>query len=524
MHRYFAYCRKSSEDEDHQVLSVESQRMELKRYAERENLHVIALKEEARSAKAPGRPIFNELLKRVERGEANGILAWHPDRLARNALDGGQIIQLLDTGKLVDMRFPTYTFENTPQGKFMLAIMFGQSKYYVDSLSENVRRGNRTKREKGWLPGRAPIGYLNSGSETGEKTIIPDPDRFPVVRQLWTMFLTGGYSVPQLLRIATDELGLRTRKRKRRGGGPLSVTGIYHVLSNPFYAGHIRFAGQWYPGKHESMVTVGQFERAQALLGRTNAVRPKTHTFAYTGFMRCGTCGCSITAENKVNRFGSRYVYYRCTHKKRNRGCRERSVEERDLEQQICAFLKSIYCDQGELKELLAIIEEERAKEATAGIGAQVTLKNALESCVRNLDVLTKMRYRELISDEEFTRQRGALMQERAKLNQRIEQLNGERWIEPTRNLFLFSNRAVFWLAHGTVMEKRTIFATIGSHPTLTTKKLNIHAEQPFAALQKNRSLTTPWRVVNDVRTFFRTEPDIVIPLLPDPRLRNTTA
>ena len=89
-------------------------------------------------------------------------MAWHPDRLARNALDGGQIIHLLDKGKLADLRFPTYTFENTSQGKFMLAIMFGQSKYYVDSLIENVRRGNRTKREKGWLPGLAPTGYLNT--------------------------------------------------------------------------------------------------------------------------------------------------------------------------------------------------------------------------------------------------------------------------------------------------------------------------------------------------------------------------
>ena len=159
VNRYFTYCRKSSEDQDHQILSIESQRMELKKYAEREHLTIVALKEEAKSAKSPGRPVFNEMLKRIVRGEADGILAWHPDRLARNALDGGQVIHLLDTGKLVNLRFPTYTFENTSQGKFMLAIMFGQSKYYVDALSENIRRGNRTKRERGWLPSRAPIGY-----------------------------------------------------------------------------------------------------------------------------------------------------------------------------------------------------------------------------------------------------------------------------------------------------------------------------------------------------------------------------
>ena len=106
---------------------------------------------EAKTAKAPGRPIFSFMLKQIEVNLANGILAWHPDRLARNSIDGGKIIYLIDIGKIIDLRFPTYRFDNSAQGKFMLSIAFGQSKYYVDNLSENVKRGLREKlRREGW--------------------------------------------------------------------------------------------------------------------------------------------------------------------------------------------------------------------------------------------------------------------------------------------------------------------------------------------------------------------------------------
>jgi DNA invertase Pin-like site-specific DNA recombinase len=517
LNRYFTYCRKSSEDEDRQILSIESQLQELARFASKEQLQIVGVLEESRSAKSPGRPVFDEMLKRVERGDADGVLAWHPDRLARNALDGGQLIQLLDTHKLVDLRFPTYTFENTSQGKFMLAIMFGQSKYYVDSLSENVRRGNRTKRERGWYPGRAPIGYLNVTTETGEKIILPDPDRFPILKRMWDLLLSGAFSVPEILSIATNQMGLRTRKRKRSGGKPLSASGVYRVLSSPFYAGQLVHENKWYAGKHEPMITVTQFESAQELLGRTNRTRPKTHAFAYTGLMRCGSCGGSVTAEEKINRHGSHYVYYHCTHKKREVLCQEKCIEEAQLEDQILQFLNTIYLDPEEIKRPLTIIDEEQSKEHRAEDGIKQSIERAMEGCKRSLDNLTKLRYRELISDEEFVRERAELGREEIALKQRLQDLNTEQWIEPSRKLFLFSNRAAFWLAHGTINEKRLILSAVGSNPTLSGKKLSIDAAKPFQILQGRRSSRVWSAIVNDVRTFFEEFPRFEIPDLPEP-------
>jgi DNA invertase Pin-like site-specific DNA recombinase len=92
------------------------------------------------------------MLAGIENGKAEGILAWHPDRHARNSVDGGRIIYLVDTGKIRELKFSTFWFDPTPQGKFMLNIAFGQSKYYVDNLSENIKRGIRQKLINGIWP------------------------------------------------------------------------------------------------------------------------------------------------------------------------------------------------------------------------------------------------------------------------------------------------------------------------------------------------------------------------------------
>ncbi len=102
-------------------------------------MEVVKIFIEKQTVKEPGRPIFNKMLSHIEKCEAEGILAWHPDKLARNSVDSGKIIWLLDIEKLRELKFPTFWFENTSQGKFMLQIVFGQSKYYVDNLSENIK-------------------------------------------------------------------------------------------------------------------------------------------------------------------------------------------------------------------------------------------------------------------------------------------------------------------------------------------------------------------------------------------------
>src|SRR5258706_11300934 len=188
MNPFFLYARKSTDDEERQVLSIEAQLTELRAFAKQEKLTVIDELVEKQSAKTPGRPIFNQMIMRIELGEATGILAWHPDRLARNSVDGGRIIHLLDTNKLCALKFPQFWYENTAQGKFMLNIAFGQSKYYVDSLAENTKRGLRQKIRRGEFPSLAPTGYIN---DMRTKTIALDKHKSPHIRRAFELYAQG---------------------------------------------------------------------------------------------------------------------------------------------------------------------------------------------------------------------------------------------------------------------------------------------------------------------------------------------
>ena len=121
MTKFFIYCRKSSEDEEKQILSIEAQLQKLRDFANnKENLEIVNEFVEIKTAKEPGRFVFNEMLSQIEKGKAEGILAWHPDRLARNSVDDGRIIYLIDSEKIKELKFPSFWFEPTPQGKLIL--------------------------------------------------------------------------------------------------------------------------------------------------------------------------------------------------------------------------------------------------------------------------------------------------------------------------------------------------------------------------------------------------------------------
>lgn len=496
--KYFAYCRKSSEDEYRQVLSISSQQRELERLvAANSDIQIVEVFGEERSAMKPGRAIFGEMIRRIQKGEAEGIVAWAPDRLARNSIDGGQIVHLLDTGALRDMKFSTYTFENNSQGKFMLSIMFGQSKYYSDALSENVRRGVRTKLENGWWPTIAPLGYKND-AET--RTIVPDPDRFLLIKEMLETMLTGTYSVEQIWNLSRDR-GLKTPIRRRSGGRPLALSTVYKTLYNPFYAGMMDWNGTWYPGKHDPMITLTQFDQIQAILGRPGRPQPKKNSFTYTGLMTCGSCGLMITAENKTNAFGTKYVYYHCTKRLRPR-CGERSVEVRNLEAQIMARLQEIAIpDALHIRTQQQITRERANVEKSEAVQRRSIEKALREEELRGME-LVDMRSRRLIDDTEFLAKREASHRQVLRLRQSLidHDRNSAHWFELAEMIISFSNRAVSWFKEGTEEEKRLIVTAVGSNFSLKARILSIQARKLFRHSPQSVEFPKLRAFVRDIR------------------------
>ena len=526
---YFIYCRKSSEAEDRQVLSIESQTRELEQIAARFNLPVVEILIESKSAKDPGRPVFNAMMQRLYRGEAAGIICWKLDRLARNPVDGGAIIWAIKQHGIKIMT-PAQSYAREDDNVILMYIEFGMAQKYVDDLSKNVKRGLKTKIENGWYPGVAPIGYLNNTNKlTGENIVIRDPDRFPLIRLMWDFMLTGLYTPPKILEIANKEWGFRTRPTRKMGGKPLCMSAIYQVFTKPFYYGRFEYprkSGQWYQGRHEPIITEAEYDRVQVLLGRSGNPRPKTGVaFAFTGLIHCGECDSRVTAEEKHQIICSRchmkfayrnrnacpgceipiekmtgavflhYTYYHCT-KSQNPKCTQKSVTGKDLNQQIDRYLKRIQISERFKDWAIKYLHELHEKESMARNDIINSQQKAYQLCLGQIDNLVRLKTSagnvdgSLLSDEEYGRQRLALLKEKAGLEEMLRDAGHriEQWLDLSEKTFEFACTVRDRFGKGDAKTKKEILLTIGSNLTLRHKILSIEAKKPFFLLENSMS------------------------------------
>ena len=470
MTNYFLYARKSTDEPDRQILSIEAQIAELKEFAAKEQLNVVQTFIESQTAKEPGRPIFNDMLSQIEKGRAEGILAWHPDRLARNSIDGGRIIYLIDSGKILSLKFPTFWFENTPQGKFMLNIAFGQSKYYVDNLSENVKRGLRQKVRRGEYPGVAPTGYLNNRLT---KKMVPDPERFRLVQKIFKLYSTGNYPLKEVRSIIT-EAGLRSRT-----GKVLCVSNIQAILVNPFYYGAFKFNGEIYEGNHKLAVSKKLFDKCQEVMkSKAHHTNRGVKFFVFRGLFKCGECGCGITAEIQKG-----HNYYRCTKKKIP--CSQKYVREENLDEQISNILQKVSLPGSWVKMMISELDKEKDKTERADFSFVQNLKSQIRECKDKLDKLLDLQLSGTISTEEYAEKKQKILNQKIEISEKLRafQQKGLSWLEPAKNFILASNEAKKAALGTDLVEKAQFLKKVGSNLVLVDQNIKYFPRGPWKIL-----------------------------------------
>jgi len=313
--------------------------------ADRDGLEIIDIRRESHSAKDSGqRPVFNEIIKDLRTGRYTGILTWAPDRLSRNAGDLGSLVDLMDQKLLLEIKTYGQHFTNSPNEKFLLMILCSQAKLENDNKSVNVKRGLRMRCEMGLWPAPAPTGYLNEKRIDRKCQVIVDPQRAPIIKQMFEKVANEHWSGRKIYHWLKFDMNFRSATSNK----PLTLSNIYKLLQTPFFYGTFEYpmgSGNFYTGKHQPLITRELFEKAREQLKRSEIVR-ENKEFAFTKLMTCGLCGSGVTANERLKLIKStgltaRYVYYGCTRFK-DPDCKCGYLREEELVKQLIELISQM--------------------------------------------------------------------------------------------------------------------------------------------------------------------------------------
>jgi DNA invertase Pin-like site-specific DNA recombinase len=504
---YIGYYRKSTDTEDKQILSLPDQKRVIKDFAPSKNLYIPRKFnfEESKSAKSPGRPVFNHTVELLKQGKAKGVVAYKSDRLTRNFTDLGTLVDLIESG--VEVWATDYgQYKNTANDKMMLAMNTVMAKRKVDDLSEDTKRGLEMKITIQEWPGVAPLGYLNinpegriAGKQFDRKIqrmlddldrplerIEPDPTRAHFIPKAFNLYLSGQYSL-KTLSIKLTEDGLTTRK-----DGPITKTTLENILKNSFYYGVMDYKDKLTPGRHQPLIAKALFDVVQDKLSSRSPfqAQPQKHIFDYSNLLHCGECGCLITAEKKVKKQKNgnvhKYIYYHCTHSKKcsQKGC----IEQKELEKQLRTIFKQFAIS----NQIASFVQAKLAELFEEDIRYQQTSENALKTHLIELKAEKKKLYRKIVNDKIQDRKmieelKQDIEKEIAQAEEKLENItrHTKDYLEQSSNLLYLAKHAHKLFLRGTREQKHILLNCVASNLLLRDKKVYFSHKKPFDILAK---------------------------------------
>ncbi len=493
--KFIIYCRKSTDSEDRQVLSLESQENELKRLAETNDLKIVSIFRESMSAKEPGRPVFNDMMKMILSGKADAILCWKIDRLTRNPVDGGQIQWLLQTNKINCIR----TFEKSfyPNDNVLLmSIEQAMASQYIRDLSVNVKRGNREKLARGEWPNHAPFGYLN---DKANKTIVVDRANSKYVSRVYDLYVNNHKNFKEISSFLHNE-GLRTKS-----GGKVMKSHIQRILSNPFYSGIMLREGKYYQGNHEPLIPKSVFDQAQEIMQGKLHPKSKRLFFPLRGFLSCDNCGCSLTSSLKKG-----HQYYYCTNGKGS--CEEHKsyLRENQLYGVVANILANIDFTEPKIEKMYQAAKEKSDFESGYIIQNLKTLETQLESLKTKESRLLDTFLAEQIPKDLYDQKTLELQNEKFSLEKRIKEFKIQQpafTLEPIKSMFLEASRAKVAFLNGDDYKKRKVIENFVWNLSLKNKSVaQMKLVGPYEVMfkaPKNGSMRELLGVWDSTRAFI---------------------
>lgn len=520
---YGIYVRKSSESEDRQVQSIERQRDDLMEVVERNMLSIFDIPiQESKSAFSTGREGFSRLVKLTKRGKIDAWLCWHANRLSRNPIDAGTIIDLMDRGLLKHIRTPSRVYENTPTDKMMLQIEFTMSKKDSDDKSLFVKSGLRKRYRKGLPTGKAPIGFINEKyKEQGDRGILVDEERLEKVRMIFKRFLKGNDSISSVVEFADKELNLATMPTKRNGHKPVGKSQMYNMLCDPIYAGFFYARGE--DGnkniRHElcdslpRIITEDEHRRILNILSNRNIKCTQRHEKAYTGFIhgadgnymgvevkfqlicdcrkkfaylnrsKCPSCSTFISSMNNPKYL--EYVYYYNGKRRKNKDVIAKTVSESKVDQYLKNYFEeNIYLPKEFIQWAQKYIEKLKDEEISHN---QRLIKSYSEKKHRIED--EKKRLRELlrkglITESEYMEDVDVL---KTKLNDLPQTIRVDDWMRRLNEILNMSSEITRIIEKGDVKKKKALFDRIGLNLIWDEENLSISNAKWMEVFKKGR-------------------------------------
>lgn len=329
--KYVLYARKSTDDPQRQLRSIPDQILECKQLADRLHLNVVKVLEETKSAKKPNRrPIFKQMLIDLKNGEYDGILAWNPDRLARNMREGGVVIDMIDEEEIKDLKFVTHHFTKDANGKMLLGMAFVLSKQYSDKLSADVSRGVRRNFAEG-KSATPKHGYIRNENGFYE----PDGRNWELMCVAWKM-RHQGESLENISEFMNDNGYARIIKKTGRKVD-MDVKILTDIFHDPFYYGVLVQAKQTVDLREiynfQPATTEEVYNQVQELsVRRLKPFNTKYRMAFYPlkAMVRCSFCNHNMVVGPSTSGSGGKLLYYRCDNKLCIRNSEENRSKQRN--------------------------------------------------------------------------------------------------------------------------------------------------------------------------------------------------